>query len=882
MSIESLTENNKTPVEKTAPGKSGKISKPAKSSGHTPIMQQYLRIKADHPNSILFYRMGDFYELFFDDAKKASQILGITLTARGHSAGEPIPMAGVPYHSVEPYFAKLIKCGESVVICEQVGDPATGKGPVERQVARILTPGTVTDESLLEERQDNLLTAIHCENALWGIASLELSSGRFSIMELDNIDAVKAELERLHPAELLVSEMLEHDFARTGQTGKSGLRRRAPWLFDYENSVRQLKNQFQVHDLSAFACEEMTVAISAAGCLLDYVKDTQKSALPHIKNLQAEKFSDSIIIDAATRRNLEIEYNLSGGKDNTLASIMDFTATAMGGRMLRRWLNRPIRDSKILEQRYNAIEELITHQYYEDLREVLRYIGDMERILARVALQTARPRDLAVIRDSLARIPELQATLNQCNGVSRLTDLRNDVDPNTEVLQLLQAAIIENPPVVLRDGGVIAPGYDAELDELRTLREHSDQFLIELEQKEKTATGINSLKVGYNRVHGYYIEISKLNIKDIPGHYIRRQTLKASERYITPELKSFEDKILSAKERALAKEKNLYEIILQELQNHINALQITAAGIAELDVLANLAERAVTQNFCRPTLTNQTEIKIVAGRHPVVENVLQTPFVANNLDFNRQRKLLIITGPNMGGKSTFMRQTAIIALLAYVGSYVPADEARLGEIDQIFTRIGASDDLAGGRSTFMVEMTETANILHNATKNSLVLMDEIGRGTSTFDGLALAWACAEHIAAKTKAYTLFATHYFELTALPEKHAIVANLHLSATEHNNKIIFLHSVKDGPASQSYGLQVASLAGVPTSVIEEARLKLNELELQSVKQRPALQQQQLPLFAEPQHPAIEQLQALEMDDMTPKQALMTLYELQKKIKK
>ena len=870
MTTETIAQVKKKPKEKARADNTKK---------HTPMMQQYLRIKAEHPTTILFYRMGDFYELFFDDAKKVARLLDITLTARGHSGGEPIPMCGVPFHSVEPYLAKLIKRGESVAICEQVGDPATSKGPVERKVARILTPGTVTDESLLEERQDNLLAALCFENDIWGLATLEVSSGRFNVMELENTEEVNSELERLHPSELLVSEMLDCSFFQ-GQN--KGLRKQAPWLFDYENSYRQLKDQFQVHDLSAFACEDMKTAISAAGCLLEYVKDTQRGALPHIKRLQTEKHSDGVILDAATRRNLEIEYNLNGGKDNTLASIMDFTATAMGGRMLRRWLNRPIRDKFRLEHRYNAIEQLIENQHHADLSEILRHVGDVERIMARVALKSARPRDLAVLRDSLMRVPELQAIMQKCNGNSRLVDLREEITTNAEVLQLLQKAIIENPPVVIRDGGVIASGYDKELDELRELRENSDQFLIDLEQREKAATGISTLKVGYNRIHGYFIEVSKLNSENVPAHYIRRQTLKASERYITPELKGFEDKVLSAKERALAKEKAIYEEIINTLQTHISPLQITAMGIAELDVLSNLAERAVTLNFCRPRFSEGYDLKITAGRHPVVENVLETAFVPNNLELSRNRKVLIITGPNMGGKSTFMRQTAIITLLAYVGSFAPADEVCIGEIDQIFTRIGASDDLAGGRSTFMVEMTETANILHNATKNSLVLMDEIGRGTSTFDGLSLAWACAEHLASETKAYTLFATHYFELTSLPEKFNNVGNVHLSATEHNNKIIFLHSVKNGPASQSYGLQVASLAGVPENVICEAKIKLKELEQQSLNQRPPQEQQQLQLFAAEEEPAIDQLKKLNIDNMTPKQALLTLYDLQDLCKK
>jgi len=850
-----------------------------KSTKLTPMMQQYTRIKAEYPNTILFYRMGDFYELFFDDARKVAKILDITLTARGHANGNPIPMAGVPFHSVEPYLAKLVKLGESVAICEQVGDPATSKGPVERKVARILTPGTVTDESLLDERRDNLLAALHFENNRFGIATLDLTSGRFSVMEMDDEESVFSELERIRPAELLVSETLEQISLSTIK----GLRKQAPWFFDYENSYRLLKNQFATHDLTAFGCEQLHTAIAAAGCLLEYIKETQKTALPHIQSLSTEVRGDSIIMDASTRKNLELEYNLSGGTENTVASLMDSTATPMGGRLLRRWLNRPIRDHNTLNLRYQAIEALIQNHQYSDICEIFRGIGDVERILARVAIKSARPRDLAVLRDSLKLIPELHqqlATLSESSP--QLSALQQQIDEHPSVYHLLATAIIENPPVVIRDGGVIALGFDAELDELKALRENSDQFLVDLEQKEKEETGISTLKVGYNRVHGYYIEISRLHSENVPGHYIRRQTLKGAERFITPELKIFEDKILSAKERALAKEKALYEQLLEDLQTHLVSLQNTAAGLSQLDVLTCLAERAVALNFCAPNLESKTVLHITAGRHPVVESVLDSAFVPNNLDISNKRKILIITGPNMGGKSTYMRQTALIVLLAHIGSYVPAEDATIGIIDQIFTRIGASDDLAGGRSTFMVEMTETANILHNATKNSLVLMDEIGRGTSTFDGLALAWACAEYLSQNLQPLTLFATHYFELTALPEQRSNVSNVHLTATEHNNKIIFLHSVKDGPASQSYGLQVASLAGVPQNVINEAKTRLFELENQSSAKSNNSAQQQLALFSEPQNSEVEEyLTKLDLDDLTPRQALDKLYKLKQMIK-
>ena len=864
--------------EKTTSANPDQTSK-KKTEKLTPMMQQYLRIKSEQKNHILFYRMGDFYELFFDDAKQVSQILDITLTARGHSGGSPIPMCGVPFHSVEPYLAKLVKLGKSVAICEQVGDPATSKGPVERKVARILTPGTITDETLLDERSDNLLASLNSFDNIFGLATLDVSSGRFSIIEVNSEEAILSELERLRPAELLISENLNTNFL---PAQLNGLKKQSPWLFDTENAIHNLTDQFCTKDLSAFGCENLPTAIGAAGCLLEYVKDTQRTALPHIQSLQTEQRENTVIMDAATRRNLEIEHNLSGGNSNTLASLMDATGTTMGARMLRRWLNQPIRNQETLEQRYSAIHSLIENHRYHDLNTSLKVIGDIERILARVALRSARPRDLSVLRDSLEIIPELKSRLSQHSESERLSNLNNQTETHSNVYSLLSAAIISNPPVVIRDGGVIAQGFDQELDELRNLKENSDQFLIEMEAREKANTGLNNLKVGYNRVHGFYIEISRLNSDKAPAHYIRRQTLKAAERFITPELKEYEDKILSAKERALAKEKAIYEQVINDLQVHIRTLQKTASAIAEIDVLHSLASKAVALNFCRPVLTDKSSIDIKSGRHPVVEDVLDTPFVPNNLQLSENRKILIITGPNMGGKSTYMRQTALIVLLAHIGSYVPAEEAKIGVIDRIFTRIGASDDLVGGRSTFMVEMTETANILHNATANSLVLLDEIGRGTSTFDGLALAWACAEHLSKKIKSLTLFATHYFELTSLPEQRSNVANVHLSATEHNNKIVFLHSVKEGAASQSYGLQVASLAGVPKIVIEKAKNRLYELENQN---RPLIEesgQQQLSLMIDAgdedqkNRELKERIVEINPDEMSPREALAQLYAL------
>ncbi len=846
------------------------------TSQHTPMMQQYLRIKAEHPNVLLFYRMGDFYELFHDDAKKAARLLDITLTKRGTSNGQPIPMAGIPHHSAESYLAKLVRLGESVAICEQVGDPATSKGPVERQVVRIVTPGTVTDERLLEERRDNLLAALHFANDLFALAWLDMSSGRFSIMELDGEDAFLAEIERLQPAELLVNESITL-LEQSSLLKRNGVSRHAPWLFDHESAFRLLTTQFGTKDLTGFGCGQMSVGLGAAGALLEYVKETQKTALPHIQGIHLEKRENSIIMDAATRSNLEIDSNLQGTAENTLASVMDNTATAMGGRMLRRWLNQPIRDHDRLKQRYQSIAVLIENYQFQSLHELLQGIGDIERILARVALGSARPRDLSTLRDSLTVLPALLAKLQEIDSMG-LQKLKSQIVEHSQTCELLTQSIIENPPVLIRDGGVIAPGFDQELDQLRELRDNSNQFLIDLEIRERERTGISTLKVGYNRVHGYFIEISKLNSDKAPTEYIRRQTLKGAERYITPELKTFEDQVLSAKERALRKEKALYEQILNRLKSELLGLQQSAQGLATLDVVCNLAERAVSLDFSCPELSSEPVIQIQAGRHPVVEQVLDDAFVPNGLELNNHTRMKIITGPNMGGKSTFMRQTAIIALLAHVGSFVPAQRVVIGPIDRIFTRIGASDDLAGGRSTFMVEMTETANILHNATRQSLVLMDEIGRGTSTFDGLALAWACARNLATEIGSFTLFATHYFELTHLPDEIDSIENTHFTAAEHGDSIVFLHSVKDGPANQSYGLQVAALAGVPKKVVADARTHLGQLERQSIAaQALEVPQQQMSLFsAASEHPLNAAMTHVNPDDLSPKQALETLYEL------
>ena len=848
-------------------------------TSHTPMMQQYLRIKAEHPTTLLFYRMGDFYELFFDDAKKAAQLLDITLTSRGHSAGAPIAMAGIPYHAAENYIARLLKQGESVAICEQIGNPATSKGPVERKVTRIVTPGTVTDEALLEDRKDNLLVAFaECEQQ-WGIASLDLSSGRFIVQQVSTREQLNSELERLDPAELLVSET---DPLFSQFKNRAGFCARTPWHFELSSATQLLLKQFSVLDLKGFGCEHLAAAVCAAGCLLQYIKDTQQHALPHIQGIRVERQDSCILMDASSRRNLELDFHPSGKLNFTLFGVLDQTASAMGSRCLRRWLHRPLRDQTILQNRHAAVAQLLDRHLYLDLQTLLRQVGDIERISARIALKSARPRDLIVLRNTLAVLPEVQHCLAD-NDNPRLLFLAEHIGEHPEMLTLLQRAIVENPPVLIRDGGVIAPGYHAQLDELRDLSVNADQFLLDMETRERAATGIAQLKIQYNRVHGYYIEISNLHAAKVPVHYTRKQTLKGAERYITPELKGFEDKVLSARDKSLGFEKALYEALLDNLGEQVSLLQNCAAALAELDVLVNFAERAVTLDLVQPELQDKSGIHIEGGRHIVVEQVSRMPFVANDLKLSQQRRMLIITGPNMGGKSTYMRQAALIVILAHIGCYVPAQSMRCGPIDQIFTRIGASDDLASGRSTFMVEMSETANILHNATCNSLILMDEIGRGTSTFDGLSLAWACAEYLAKHTKAYTLFATHYFELTLLAEELRSIHNVHLDAKEHGDKIIFLHGVKDGPANQSYGLQVAALAGLPKVVIEQAKTKLQHLEqLAHREQQIESKSGQRDLFSDIEHhPAVCVLAEINPDTTTPRDALALLYRLKSLVK-
>jgi len=834
------------------------------------MMRQFLAIKEAHPDELLFYRMGDFYELFYRDAEIAAPVLDITLTSRGKSAGEPIPMAGVPYHAAESYLAKLVRAGFSVAIAEQIGDPNESKGPVERKVVRVVTPGTLTDESLLDASGDALIVSVFRHQLRAGIAWMDLSSGRFLVTEVEGDEALSAELQRLSPAELLLPE----DASITTLADHVAIRRLATWQFDEDSARTQLNQHFQTRDLSGFGCDELSLAIAAAGCLLDYVKDTQRNELPHLTSIRHERQSDSVILDAATRRNLEIDLNLHGGEDNTLFSVYNSTVTAMGARHLKRWLHRPVRVRSVLEDRLDAVSRLAQNYAFETTRQALKPISDLERILARVALRSSRPRDLTRLRDSLWALPALVTATPQ--DANLLQALHSDVGQYPELCELLSRALVESPPVVIRDGGVLAEGYDEELDELRGISENAGEYLVDIERREREATGLSTLKVGYNRVHGYYIEISRQQSDQAPDTYQRRQTLKNVERFITPELKQFEDKALSSRSRALAREKFLYEALVERIAEDLLPLQTTSRAISDLDVLACFAERADALSLSRPSFSDEAQLDISNGRHPVVEHVSDKPFIANNTLLNEQRRMLLITGPNMGGKSTYMRQNALIVLLAHCGAFVPADSAALSLVDRIFTRIGSSDDLASGLSTFMVEMTETANILHNATEESLVLMDEVGRGTSTFDGLSIAWASAVALAERVRALTFFATHYFELTALPDDHASMANVHLDATEHEDHVVFMHHIQEGPANRSFGLEVAKLAGVPAGVLLHARQKLGELESQQMVERPPAMGGQKDLFSAPKvdSPVLDVLSDIDPDQLTPKEALDALY--------
>ena len=852
-------------------------------STHTPMMRQYLGLKAKHPNTLLFYRMGDFYELFYEDAEKAARLLDITLTTRGQSAGLPIKMAGVPFHSLEPYLARLVKMGESAVICEQIGDPAPSKGPVERAVSRIVTPGTLTDAALIDDKQDLWLLAVTTQRNTAGIARLNLASGAFILIEVP-ADRIPATLERIRPAEILYPESWTPNFG-AGNGNPAACTRQPDWYFDVDSAKRLLCDQFEVASLAGFGADGLKPAIAAAGALLQYAQATQSGKLPHLRGLTVEIESAYLGLDLATRRNLELTETLRGQPSPTLFSLLDNCVTSMGSRLLRHTLHHPLRERAIPAARHGAVEVLLEDygRLAGETRKALRGIADVERIAGRIALRNARPRDLASLRESLARLPELRAPLAG-TASDLLTQSFAELETPAAAVDLLIRAIAAEPGAQVRDGGVIALGFDADLDELRSLNDNCGVFLVDMEVRERERTGISSLKVEFNKVHGFYIEVTHANVDKIPEDYRRRQTLKNAERYITPELKAFEDKALSAQERSLAREKLLYEQILDALLPVVPTLQTIARAVAQLDLLAGFAESALKRNWCKPEFAPETQLTVAGGRHPVVEAELANQaetFIANDCLLAENRRLLLITGPNMGGKSTYMRQVALIALLAHIGSYVPADRCVLGPLDRIFTRIGASDDLASGRSTFMVEMTEAAAILHHATAQSLVLMDEIGRGTSTFDGMALAFAILRHLIEKNRSLTLFATHYFELTRLSHEYGELANVHLGAVEHAHKIIFLHAVEEGPANQSYGIQVAALAGIPTSVVKAARKQLREFE-----QRAAVDPLQPDLFAqgapepaelEP-HPVVERLAGLDPDSMTPREALDALYALKK----
>ena len=853
---------------------------------HTPMMQQYLNLKSQHPDMLMFYRMGDFYELFFDDAEKAAKLLGITLTQRGSSAGEPIKMAGVPYHAAEQYLAKLVKLGESVVLCEQVGDPATSKGPVAREVTRIYTPGTLTDAAFLEDKRDCILLAMLVREETVGLAWLNLAAGQLRVTETSQQN-LSSELERIRPAEILIPESLA---IPETQRPHSVLKRIPDWQFDHDSAIQALTRQLATQSLSGFGCDDLFIAMAAAGALLEYIHLTQSTKVCPVTSLHAEFDTAYVRMDVSTRRNLEISETLRGEQSPTLLSLLDTCSTNMGSRLMQFWLHRPLRDARVIQNRLDCVTAFLGNSasnYYVPTRILLRKFADIERIAARIALQSARPRDLSGLRDSLKLIPELNEILTPCHSEA-LQPLIQIFQIDAAWMNCLKESLLEEPATVLREGNVIADGYDTELDELRALQNNCGEFLLQLEIREKERTGIPSLKVEYNRVHGFYIEVTHAHSEKIPIDYRRRQTLKNAERYITPELKAFEDKALSARDRALAREKQLYQELLHQLQPFVPILQKLSASIAEIDVLCAFAERARTLDYVQPQLSEENIFNIDAGRHPVVESQVEH-FVANDIDlsgeFDQKPQMLLITGPNMGGKSTYMRQAALIALLAHCGSYVPAKQAQLGMLDQIFTRIGASDDLASGRSTFMVEMTETANILHHATQRSLVLMDEVGRGTSTFDGLALAFAIARHLATHNRSLTLFATHYFELTKLAEEFPQIHNVHLSAAEYKNHIVFLHKVTEGPANQSYGLQVAALAGVPGNVIKVARNHLVQLEQDSLRKniQPDLFSIQSLETVEstPQYTrVIAMLEALSPDELTPKQALEKIYTLKKSL--
>jgi DNA mismatch repair protein MutS len=848
----------------------------------TPMIAQYLKIKADYPDTLLFYRMGDFYELFFDDAKKASALLNISLTARSKSSENPVPMCGIPYHAADNYLAKLLKNGESIAICEQVGVvDKSSKTPVERKVVRLVTPGTLTEETLLQENQDSVITAIFQNKATSGkdkigLASINLSAGIFSLSETDK-KSLSSNLTKINPSEILISEELQYSEGQLDISDDWTIVTQAPWLFDFDTSYKTLTAHFNTKDLVGFGCEQMNNAICAAGCVFNYVRQTDQQAINVVTSITVLRQDDYLYLDNSTYLNLEIEKSLLGNYNHSLIYYLDKTATPMGARLLRRWLRQPLQNHSEIQNRLESVTAL--ENQFEPLNNSLKQINDLERILTRIVLNSAKPRDLSRLRDSLEILPQIQEQLKTTHGF--LTNIKNNIATFPEIIALLKSAIIDEPPLLIRDGGVIKEGFDAQLDTLRNIQKNASDYLLDLERREQEATGYTNLKVKYNRVHGYYIEITRLHSNKVPEHYIRKQTLKSAERFTTIELKEFEEKMLSASSKALALEKKIYQDFLATLQKDSQRLKTTTNNLATLDVLNTFAQIAQIYNLNKPTLSDDNLIDIKEGRHLIVEQMIKENFTPNDVVFNKANKMHLITGPNMGGKSTYMRQIALIVLLTHIGCFVPATYANIGVVDRIFTRIGSSDNLAKGMSTFMVEMSETANILHNATKNSLVLIDEIGRGTSTFDGLSLAWSIAIDLAKDINAYTLFATHYFELTQLEQQFKTIKNVHLDAIEHEDTIVFLHHVKSGAASKSYGLQVASLAGLPQKTITIAKAKLTSLELTPTTKQTG--QTQLPLFEAPikTHPVIKKLETLDIDELTPKQALDLLYTLKKDVK-
>ncbi len=846
------------------------------SENTTPMMQQYLRIKADYPDLLLFYRMGDFYELFYEDAEVAAELLGITLTSRTPSSSNPIKMAGVPFHSINQYIRKLLEHSLSVAICEQVGDPKTAKGPLERKVTRVITPGTLIDEDLLDEHTENLLCAIANIDQTWTLATLDVASGRFTTRELSSVTAVQSEIARIKPAETLLSDLA--DFAAQFQAKQ--VREVPHWYFDLDRSIALLQKQFNVRDVTAFECEQHPQATATAGALLQYAIDMWGRELTHIHRLKIEHSSEFLQIDAHSWRNLEIETTLLGDTKNSLLNLFDRCHTTMGSRQLRRWFRYPVRDHDEVRRRHRIIEHVLENTDIESISTTLRNIGDMERIASRIAAQTVKPLDLVRLKGALRQIPTLVQLLNPENHTD-LQQLCNRLDAIPELSNLLEQAILNEPAALLRDGGVIKKGYDPQLDEWMSLKDDSGQALIELESREKKRTGIRNLKIEYNRVHGYYIEVSRLQTDRIPQNYTRRQTLKHTERYITEELQQFESRILNAKEQTLAREKELYEQLITHLQQFIERIQQTAQALAEIDVLVNFAVLSRVLNLHRPELTTKSGITIENGRHVLIESVLQKPFIPNSIELDQYNRLLLITGPNMGGKSTYMRQTALIVMLSHTGCYVPANAAIIGPIDRIFTRIGASDDLVGGHSTFMVEMTEMATILHSATEASLVLVDEIGRGTSTYDGLALSWACAVSLLNDVRAMTMFSTHYFEITALVNEYSGVRNVHLDAVQHKGEIVFMYDVKIGATNQSYGIQVAKLAGIPEKVIGRAKARLEKLsnampDYENIDAQGTCQTSIFKVPTLPNAPALNRLKEIQPDSLSPREALQVLYEL------